>query len=182
MAERAETDPNATLGSLFTNLYERTEGLITDIKEERLQDLGLHWPRAEAGDSGRKARRTTTIIYVGEYALVSRTRSRTSQAAPMPEAVAAYRNREKVPDYVMARSRKGVITCRLGQLGVRGRARGEPAGETKGAIDKRLSMLDSDNANRVELVAASIADRLDIVEQVAYGEIDADQALARLNI
>lgn len=174
--------PRATLGTAFTDLYGRADALIEELDEMRLgktQDrsrrqipgthLSLNW---SCGRGEGKGTHSTTYVYAeGEgIRLIARGRQvLPPQGAHAPVSVGAFRGSELSPDYAIAQRPNGIIECKLGQLGMRGRRGGEPNGMTFGTMGDSLEGLAERDRQRVEIVGSLIVVNLDAIESMALG-------------
>lgn len=97
------------------------------------------------------------------------------QGAPLPEAVAAFRQAEHPADYTLEMTETGLVTCRLGELGLRGskgaREAG-PAGQTNADQAVPVAQMAEAGARgmqRLEVVGAAIVRAVDMAETMALG-------------
>lgn len=175
--------PGATLGTAFMDLYGKTDTLLEELDEMRLgktQDrtrkqiqgthLRLDWSCGKG--EGKGTHSTTYVSADGSETIRMIGRGRhviPPQGAHTPESVKAFRGTEVSADYSITQRPNGMIECRLGQLGIRGRRTGEPVGTTIGAMGETLASLTERDQQRVEIVGATIIANLDAIESMALG-------------
>ncbi len=175
--------PGATLGTAFQDLYGEADRLIEELDEMRLgktQDksrrqipntqLMLGWTCGRGEGKG-----THSSTYVSTYAgdemrmLVRGRQVTPPQGAHTPVSVGAFRGSELSPDYTISQRTNGIIECRLGQLGIRGRRSGEPVGRNFGAMSEAIAGLPERDQERIEIVGSAIVANLGAIESMALG-------------
>jgi hypothetical protein len=175
--------PDATLGTAFLDLYGEADRLIEELDEMRLgktQDrsrrdipdtfLRLGWTCGRGEGKGTHSSTYVSTSEWDEIRMLSRGRHVIPpQGAYTPESVRAFRGREVSADYSFTQRANGIIECRLGQLGIRGRRSGEPVGMTVGGMGETVAGLPERDQERIEIVGTAIVANLSAIESMALG-------------
>ncbi len=176
--------PEVTMGAVFNDLYFRTDKVIEELKDLRDDKRSTTIPglpielSTDTDGAGRRGNRCTTTVIVNDgkdkLSLVGRTRqviSTQSQGVYIPESVQAYRGSEESPDYSVRHESSGMVTSKLGFMGIEGRpSRREPFGAPVSRdLNESLAGLPEAYTEQIELVGSAILCNLDIVENIACG-------------
>lgn len=186
--------PRATLGTVFFDLYGATDQLIEELDEMRagktadrsrkeIPGTSLRFDWSSGRGEGKGSHCTTYVSaenMMDTIRLVARSRHvLPRQGAHEPEGVKGFRGSEVSPDYAIAMRPGGLIECRLGQLGIRGRRPDEPVGRTIGHLGDSLAGLTEADQQRIEVVGSTIRANLGAIESMALGA-SPQEALAEI--
>lgn len=182
-------NPETTLGEVFDRSYERIDELVEGLCEGENVSAGLVFDFPKELKAARGVKRTAKLAAANGSAnrlLIARTKlvePESDQKTPIPIKASAFR-RDEEPErasanFVLSKGPSGIITCRLGYVGVSGeRLAEEPVGTTSERPEVVLGDLDNTDQMRISAVSQAIARNAGVVESMISGS-SLEEALAQ---